>query len=354
MAFARANGWAAIVRFGGIGDNLIAVSPAAQLKKKGLKVEVITSDPAWSVFEHNPHIDKLSVKSKREISTNDMLTWQQWHWGRADEYDVFVNGSHSIENLHAFVPANTPFYYPDAVRRRLANKSYVEFMHDLAGVPYEFGPLFHASKREHERARRTKLSMGPLVIGWCISGTRLDKIYPFSPMVIARLIRELGVAVVMFGGMGRNFEDAKAIMDHVERQNGTHRGLHLALSKSDEDQNWPIRRTLTQALHCDIVIGPDTGVKWGVAFEQIPKICLLGHASAENITKHWINTVTLHADQARVDCYPCHRLHDKPDTCRPNKEGLAAACMSDISAEQILTAAQGLLTRSPRLLLAAE
>ena len=354
MAFAHANGWAAIVRFGGIGDNLIAVSPAAALKRKGLKVEMITSEPAWSVFQHNPNIDKLSVKSKREISTNDMLTWQNWHWGRADEYDVFVNASHSIENLHAFVPANTPFYYPDAVRRRLANKSYVEFVHDLAGVPYEFGPLFYASKKEHERARRTKLAMGPLVIGWCISGTRLDKVYPFSPMTVARLVRELGVSVVMFGGMGKNFEDAKTIMEHTERQNGTTKGLHLALSLSEQDQNWPVRRTLTQALHCDLMIGPDTGIMWGVAFEQMPKIMMLGHASPENITKHWVNTVTLHADKSRVDCWPCHKLHDRTDTCRPNKEGLGAACMSDISAEVIIETAIRLLDRKPQLLLAAE
>ena len=59
----------ACARFGGIGDNLMACSSAVQaLKRKGLKVEVITShDCAWQVFLHNPHIDKLSVKTKSEI-----------------------------------------------------------------------------------------------------------------------------------------------------------------------------------------------------------------------------------------------------------------------------------------------
>jgi hypothetical protein len=32
------------------------------------------------------------------------------------------------------------------------------------------------------------------------------------------------------------------------------------------------------------------------AFEAMPKIMLLSHASEENITKHWVNTTTLHAD----------------------------------------------------------
>ena len=37
------------------------------------------------------------------------------------------------------------------------------------------------------------------------------------------------------------------------------------------------------------MIGPDTGLMWGVAMEAMPKIMLLSHASPENITKHWTN-----------------------------------------------------------------
>jgi ADP-heptose:LPS heptosyltransferase len=351
-----ANGWAGLVRFGGIGDNLIAVSPAAALKKRGFQVEMITSDPAWQVFEHNPNIDKLSVKSKREIPANDMKAWQDWHWGRSDEFEIFANLSHSIECLFAFVPESTPFYYPARVRRRLAHKSYLEHAHDLAQVPYEFGPLFYPSAEEDEKAEATKRKIGEVCIGWCLSGTRVDKLHPYSPGIIARLLKELDVPVVMIGGMGRNFVDAKAIMEHVEKTNGDVNHLHLALSKSEEDQNWPIRRSLTQALHCDLMIGPDTGIMWGVAMEAMPKIMMLGHASPENITKHWVNTITLHADPVRVECWPCHRLHNSPATCTPNSENTGAACMTDISVETIVATARRALERkrNSQLLLAAE
>ena len=86
----------------------------------------------------------------------------------------------------------------------------------------------------------------------------------------------------------------------------------------------------------DVVITPDTGPAWACALEPMPKIALLSHASAENITKHWLNTTTLHADQNRVPCWPCHKLHDTKDTCVENKEKNGAACISDISVETIM------------------
>jgi hypothetical protein len=63
---------------------------------------------------------------------------------------------------------------------------------------------------------------------------------------------------------------------------------------------------------------------------------MVSHASVENITKHWVNTTTLHADPNRVPCWPCHRLHDDPSTCVVNKEENGAACISDVSVENLV------------------
>jgi hypothetical protein len=101
--------------------------------------------------------------------------------------------------------------------------------------------------------------------------------------------------------------------------------------------DWSLRRSLAQVLASDVVISPDTGMAWAVAFEPMPKIIMVSHASAENITKHWVNTVTLTPDKNRVPCWPCHRLHDTIDTCVPNKDGgQAAACISDTSVEKLI------------------
>jgi hypothetical protein len=85
---------------------------------------------------------------------------------------------------------------------------------------------------------------------------------------------------------------------------------------------------------------------WSVAFEPLHKIMLHSHASVENIAAHWLNTTSLSADPKRVPCAPCHRLHDSVETCVPNKDNSGAACISDISVENIVRAARSALQQA--------
>jgi ADP-heptose:LPS heptosyltransferase len=348
--------WAAVARLGGCGDNLIVSSVLPLLAQK-YNVEVIAQDPFHVVFENNPYVSKLTVK-KSEDFPEGALEWQQWFVKRGQEYAAFFNLSHSCETSLALLRGQTHFYWPAQFRRQWCGRSYLEFVHDIVGVPHEFNPRFYPTDEEREQARGVINVVGQRHIGWLISGTRLDKIYPQTPMVIARLIKELNVPVIMFGAPGRDFEMAKQIQDHVKKQNGSDHGLHLGLSPDYEKApaemrqklklqpgkpSWPLRRVLTQLKYCSLVIGPDTGPQWALAMEPVPQIVLLSHASEENITKHWKNTITLHADPKRVPCWPCHQLHDDPSTCTPNAENNGAACISDISAETILTTARDIL-----------
>ena len=114
---------------------------------------------------------------------------------------------------------------------------------------------------------------------------------------------ELEIPVVLLGDQDRNFEDAKHIEKLVIATLGSSKGLHVAISSNPDEHgnraiDWPIRRSLGFCQVSDLVIGPDTGLMWGVAFEQMPKIMLHGHASPENTTKYWINTITLHGRSA--------------------------------------------------------
>ena len=329
--------WAGVARFGGVGDNLIAASVLKPLKQQGYLTEVITSAPQSVVFENNPHLDCLTVKQKGDIP-EPALEWQNWFVGRSHEYAKFANLSHSCEYSIALFASQTAFWWPPDVRRKLCGRNYLEAVHDILQVPYVFGKLFYPTAEERALARKTKRKIGKRCIAWCLSGTRVDKVYPFAPLAIARIIKEMGIPVVMVGAPGIDFTMAKIIMEHVARQNGSTDGLHLALSSSVEKPNWPIRRVLTMVQHCDLVIAPDTGPAWAAAFEPMPKVMLLSHASAENITKHWVNTTTLTAAPLRVPCYPCHRLHDTYSTCTPNADNTAAACMTDIGVERLLQA----------------
>jgi ADP-heptose:LPS heptosyltransferase len=331
-------GWACIARLGGIGDNLIASSVLRPLKRLGYLNEVITSETASSVFYNNPFVDKLTIKRDGEVPGGE--DWQKWFASRANEYDVFANLSNSCETRHALHKNTTAFWWPQDYRRKLCAGSYLETAHDILGVAHEFGPLFFPTDEEKDRAQITREKIGGRYLVWVLSGSRLDKIYPHAAHAICRIIKELNIPVVMMGTGGKQFQDAEKIQFDVKRTNSTDEGLHLALSPDNADpggaQHWSIRRSLSQALAADLVITPDTGTGWACAMEPMPKIAMVSHASAENITKHWVNTETLHADVNRVPCWPCHRLHDDPSTCVQSKDVVAAACMADIQVETIL------------------
>ena len=256
------------------------------------------------------------------------------------------DSSHSMEGRHALHKGASAFWWPEEYRRKMCAGSYLETAHDIVGVAHEFGPLFFPTQDEKDHAARTREKIGGRYLAWALSGSRIDKAWPFTAHAVCRIIKELGIPVVLIGSSGKQFEMAKIVLEEVQRTNSSHKDLHVAISPENSDpgghQHWSIRRSLTQATMADLVVTPDTGIAWAVAMEAMPKISLLSHASAENITKHWVNTVTLHANQNDVPCWPCHRLHDDISTCTPNKEGNAAACMSNISVETLMQAVEKL------------
>ncbi len=335
--------WAGICRFGGIGDNLIAASVARPLKRQGYMVEMITSDSNHAVYLNNPNIDKLSIKNVERDLPKDQKEWQKYLISRANEYDVFCHLSHSCESRHAVFQHQTEWYWPDDYRRKICAGSYLETVHDIAGVPYEFGPLYYATDEEKEHAAETKKRiMGEhKCVTWVLSGTRIDKVYPYCAFAVARMIKETDAHVVLMGASAQEFQMAETIQKTVKIANGSVDGLHLALSPQSAEKggeySWPIRRSLAFVLHAsDVVVSPDTGPAWACAMEPVPKIILISHTSAENVTKHWVNTTTLHADPNKVPCWPCHKLHDTQETCVANEEKNGSACISDISVETIV------------------
>jgi len=341
-----ADTWACIARHGGFGDNLIASSVLHGLKKKYGKLEVITGKPMHVMFENHPAIDKLTVLEQGKPDSGDGHAWQKWFHERSKEYAFFANLSHSCETTGVLMKIQTQYWWSDAMRRQLCGRSYLELVHDICGVPYtEINPNIYPTAAEQAQAVETKAKVGPRCVGWVLTGSRIDKVHPEVDVAVARLIRELHVPVIMFGAPGKDFEMAKLVQKEVIKRNRSDEGLHLALSPDPDKPTWGPRRICAQAQLCDIVVGPDTGPMWAVAMHDMPKVLMLSHASAENITKYWKNTITLQADLARVPCFPCHRLHDDTSLCTPNVDKNGAACISDISVDTIIGTVQQFLTK---------
>lgn len=332
------NGWAAIARLGGLGDNLVAASVARPLKRMGYKVEVITTPKAGAVFRNNPNIDRITIKGDADFPKG--ADWQKWFVERAKEYDHFVHLSHSIEGRHALFSDSTAFWWPEDYRRQMCAGSYLETAHDIAGVPHDFGPLYYPTDEERENARIATKKAGDRFLGWVICGSRPDKGWPYSTAAIPRIIKELNIPVVLMGVGDDQKKMAEKIAVDCKIANSDRDMLHIAVATEQPDgtMSWNLRTSLAVIMASSIVVTPDTGSAWAVAMEDMAKVVMVSHTSVENITKHWKNTTTLHADPDRVSCWPCHRLHDTFATCRKMQECEAAACMGDISVETVIEA----------------
>lgn len=341
--------WTGVFRSGGVGDSLIASSAVAILAQR-YRVEVICDAPWRVMWEHDPHVSKLTEHPEGHLP-KDQREWQAWHDKKAKEYEVnggkYYNLSHSVEAFLALQTIQSNFRWPVAFRREFCNRNYLETAHSICEVPHIFdpGPRFYPTAEEREKAIERKAKLQGKAIGIQMAGSRLDKTYPFLPTLVSHLLREVECTVLLFGAPGREMDMVNATFETADLNNGNVNHLISCISRDGEE--WRIRESLSMIQQCDLVISPDTGPAWAVAMEAMPKIILLSHASPENITKHWRNTVGLHADQDRVPCHPCHLLHDSPDTCRKAEKANAAACMADIPVETILQLAKAALRPAP-------
>jgi len=78
---------------------------------------------------------------------------------------------------------------------------------------------------------------------------------------------------------------------------------------------WDIRKSLALTSKSDLVIGPESAIINGASCFDVPKICLLSHSNANNLTKYWTNNYSLTPDTDVSPCYPCHQLHYSLDSC---------------------------------------
>src|SRR6516164_9462470 len=112
----KRKGWAGIARMGGYGDNLVAASTLRPLRKLGYKIDVLSIMPHAIVFENNPFVDTLTIKSWSDFPANDPLGVQKWFRSRAEEYERFANLTHACEGTLVMFEAGIGFHWPAAFR----------------------------------------------------------------------------------------------------------------------------------------------------------------------------------------------------------------------------------------------
>ena len=317
---------ALVIRYGAIGDQIVAASVLPGLKAQGYHITYNTTPDAQQIVLHDPHIDEFLIQDKDYVPNAALGAY----WASlAERYDLVVNLCESIEGALLKLPGRLDHLYSDSARRRMyGTVNYLERTHDIAGVPYDFAQRFYPTADERKWAIALRKTINAPVVAWAIAGSSQHKIYPYTDIVVRWLLDQTSAHVFLLGDAKEGKQLQSAILQGL--------GEHDAFRLHPVAGLWEIRKVLTFVQHCDVVVGPETGVLNGVAMESVAKVIYLSHSSATNLTKHWVNTEVL--TPIKAPCYPCHRLHYDGSYCHQVERTGAALCASNISPERVFAA----------------
>lgn len=317
----------AVVRYGGFGDLMMASSILPALKEQGYHITLFTTPGGADIVKHDPHIDKFIIQDHNQVPNNELGPFWEAH---ARKYDRFINLSESIEGTLLAMPGRMNHTWSDEVRRKELNKNYLEWTHQLAGVPFPPRQAFYPTEDEKAQARKDYskyVEPGDYVVLMSLSGSSLHKAWTNLDEAIARLLVTVKKVRIFLVGdeacqlLEQGWEDEPRVV----RKSG----------------KWSMRQSMTFIDLVDLVVGPETGLLNAAGLKDVAKICFLSHSSKENLTKHWVNTIAL---EPKVPCYPCHRMHMNSAPwafCTQNPETHMSIC-SGVSVDRFMDALHAL------------
>lgn len=318
-----------IVRYGGLGDAIQSSSLFPLLKEQGYNVCVNVTGNGVDMLRTDPNIDELLVQDDNQIPNDELGPYID---RLKPLFSNLINTNGVVEGNLICLPTHINygsglFDADHETRHKALNKNYAEALHDRAGLPYKFKTHFYSSPSERKwvkrEKKRMKVSPNDFLVAITLSGSAVHKAYPHMDTVISRMLLTWPeVRIVLMGDYFCKLLEAG--WEHEPR----------VFATSGE---WGIRRAITFAQKSDLVIGPETGVLNAVGMDKVSKICLLSHSSEENLTKHWVNSISL--GPTGVECFPCHKMHINGfKTCNRDEETGGAMCAAKIDPDSILKA----------------
>ena len=315
---------ACVVRYGAYGDMMQASSVFAGLKDEGFHVTVFASPPGSDVILYDRNIDNLVLFDKDQVPNGDLGNFWGWH---AKKYDRFINLSESVEGTFLALPGRIQHAWSPKIRHRMMNVNYLQHQHELADVPHKPQIHFFATEEEKLWAKKTRLRMGagPVVM-YSLSGSSVHKTWAGMDNIIAGVMIEYPTAsVVLVGGA-----DGVILEQGWEKEPRVHR----------TSGKWTMRQTMSFMEHCQVILGPETGVLNAASCMPMRKVVLLSHSSEENLSRDWVNAVSVYSKTTSCPKRPegipaCHIMHYGWPHCTKDKETSTAQCQADINPEEV-------------------
>jgi ADP-heptose:LPS heptosyltransferase/predicted SAM-dependent methyltransferase len=302
-----------IVRYGATGDLIQLSSILPGLKEQGYHITLFCTPSAKEVVKHDPHIDCFYVQGTDQVPNPELPLFWGWH---EKKFDKWLNLSESVEAQWLTFPGRSSNLWPLKVKQKYLDVNYAEFTHDMADVPMPPRPKFYATPDEQAWAKKEKARMGSPLIMYALSGSGVNKVWPHMDQLFARIMLHTKAHIVCVGA------GADILLQQGWEQEPR---VHLKADK------YTIRESLSLVAECDLVIGPETGMLNAASHLPMGKVVFLSHSSANNLTKHWVNTIALASPF--TPCYPCHKMIYSWADCKKDEAYGTAHCSSSISAD---------------------
>jgi ADP-heptose:LPS heptosyltransferase/predicted SAM-dependent methyltransferase len=317
---------ACVVRYGGFGDMLQACAIFPELKRQGYHITVMTTPKGQSIIANDPHVDDWYIQDTDQVPNEELCHfWEQ----QKQHFDKFINLSESVEGTLLAMPGRANHAWPNELRTKYLNKNYLEFTFEIAGLPFRPEPKFYSTTEEDKEANAFMQDQPQYRVMWALAGSSVHKVYPHQDAVIARIMLEMPDAVVVLVG-----DDACRLLEQ-----GWESEPRVLLTSGELS----IRQTLALAQRMDCVVGPETGVLNAVGFDPlVSKVCLLSHSTRENLTRDWVNSIDISAEEdvsvPICNNVACHRLHYGDSFCPTHPETGSSACQHSIPPDQVFDA----------------
>jgi ADP-heptose:LPS heptosyltransferase len=309
---------ALVIRYGAWGDMIIASPLFRLLKQDGYQVTLNCNKRGAMIVKHNPNVDKILLHD--ETIPNETLGK---HWAElSNGYDRVINLSESIEKGLLSIEGSPEFFKTKEERHDKCNVNYYDRTLEIGGYQNKGlkGELYFSPAEEYLFSDLRHKLIGKFKILWGLSGSSHHKAYPYGMIVGEAFLNKHPDAVIITVG-----DDLCRLLewDHPR-----------LIKKSGQ---WPIRKSLLMAKYANLVISGESAIANAAGCFDVPKIIMLSHSSEENLTKYWLNCISLHSTDA--ECYPCHQIHYTEESCPcDGKIVKGPVCMSTLWPESVFNA----------------
>lgn len=322
----------AIVRLGALGDMIQASSIFPWLKSQGYHITLYTSDMGYEVVKHDPHIDRFIIQGKDEVPPS--FLGEFWDYTRK-RYDKWVNLSESVESTLLAAYGRTNFDWPNEIRAKYMDRNYLEFTHEISGVPPPYRPAFYSTLDERAWAQAQVKKFGARNILWSLSGSSVHKTWPHLDAIIARIML--------------CYPDTHVVLVGDEVSQILEAGWEKELRVHRRSGKWTIRESMSFAQVADLIIGSETGLLNAAGMMPVPKIVTLSHSSENMLTKHWANVTALKQTGLGCPKFPCRQLHTNWSQCMKHEPTGTAVCQHEIGVEAMWQAVTQVLGEAQRM-----